>query len=266
MVHLLSLPSGAREDVRTLADRNPVVGRKGVQDAVEELIRERYYFRHTYRDDQGRVRTETFVFDTPQAEFSPVPVPPGTGSPVSGRTGTLPSGVKDLGSRTQEISLPSPSSDSVAVAPDEDGRAGEAERILGRLEAVDGRLRLSRRQTQSVTPLVTQWLQRGATVAEITDAVTQGLPERIYSAAKLVTDRLTRKLPAPRRSWESYADCAECRNPLPVGQASGICARCAGLSAPVAVESGGLDSGVVATAARIREAMRARRVVAGGAR
>ncbi|RSO05647.1 hypothetical protein DMH18_30705 [Streptomyces sp. WAC 06783] len=62
LAHLLSLPDGAREDVRTLADRNPGVGRRGVSKAVQGLEDAGYYIRRTIRGPEtGRVWTETFV-------------------------------------------------------------------------------------------------------------------------------------------------------------------------------------------------------------
>ena len=60
--YLLSLPDGAREDVRTLADKNPGLGRRGVAKALDELVALGYYVRRTVRDEiSGQVRTETHV-------------------------------------------------------------------------------------------------------------------------------------------------------------------------------------------------------------
>ncbi|WP_050511719.1 helix-turn-helix domain-containing protein [Streptomyces rimosus] len=86
LAHLLSLPDDAREDVRTLADRNPGVGRRGVSKAVQELEDAGYYVRRTIRDPEtGLVWTETFVYDTPQD--SPLPASPGTGAPETTEAG-----------------------------------------------------------------------------------------------------------------------------------------------------------------------------------
>ncbi|MBT2528207.1 hypothetical protein J7E91_23020 [Streptomyces sp. ISL-99] len=283
--HLLSLPDGAKEDVRTLADRNPGVGRKGVENAVNELVAAGYYFRRTYRDDSGQVRTEVHVYDTPQSEDSPLPVMPGTGTPGTGHTGTLPTGVKEVVVKEvrKEPSLPSVSQVQTPAAPAAregtkakstkapkltDGPLREAARILDRLKAIDTRLGLSRRQVEDLAPLVGAWLGNGATIAEITDAVVQGLPAKVYAPAKIVADRLTRKMPEPRRQWATYADCADgCGRVLPAGQDSGICGVCAGVvPAPflqeLAAESAGPvepDPLVIERAASIRDAMRAAR-------
>ncbi|NML55289.1 hypothetical protein HHL19_29645 [Streptomyces sp. R302] len=111
----------------------------------------------------------------------------------------------------------------------------EPARILRRLEAIDPRLRLSDRQIARLAPPVADWLERGATTAEITDALTQGLPQKLYSAAAVIADRLDRKRPARKRRWKTYADCDNgCGGLLPADQDSGICAICAGVQPPPA--------------------------------
>ncbi len=264
LAHLLSLPDGAKEDVRTLADRNHGLGRRGVAKALEELVDAGYYVRHTIRDPEtGRVWTETAVYDTPQVQGPPLPVPPGTGSPSVGDTGTLPTGVKDLVSKDLEKAPSLPSVDDVAapVAPSvgegSSDHQAEAVDVLARLEAVDGRLRLSGRQLRGLAPLAAEWLARGYSAPEVTDAVVQGLPARVYAPAKLVADRLIRKRPAPRREWASYAECGGCRGLLPAGQSAGVCGACAGATAARPGPEGGPD--VEAHAASIRAALRTAR-------
>lgn len=236
-LHLISLPDGAKEDVRTLADNNPGVGRKGVANALDELVAHGYYFRFTIRDPEtGRVWTETAIHDLPQTEDSPVPAPPATGDPAPGNAGASPSGESNS-SKNQGKIPPFPPQDSDAPSEAEqregtsekqDKQMGEAARILRRFAAIDGRLKLSERQVAKLAPSVADWLHRGATIGEITDAVTQGLPAKVYSAARLVADRLDRKRPEAKRQWKTYADCSErCGNVLPAGQDTGICADCA---------------------------------------
>jgi hypothetical protein len=241
-LHLISLPDGAKEDVRTLADRNPGVGRKGVANALDELVDAGYYFRFTIRDPEtGRVWTETSIHDLPQTEVSPVPAAPATGDPGTGNAGTLPTGVKNSVSKDlgKTPSLPSVTTPEAPAAPaaregsnktDHETQAHpEAVRVLARLEDVDARLRLSGRQLRDLAPMASQWLARGYSAPEITDAVVQGLPTPVYSAAKIVADRLTRKLPAPRRKWQTFAECSDrCGRLLPSGQDSGQCGVCAG--------------------------------------
>jgi hypothetical protein len=179
--YLISLPSGTKEDVRKLADENPKVGRKGIADAIDELIRERYYFRVTTRDDQGRIRTETYVFDTPQDSFSPLPATPGTGTATAGEAGTSPSGEKDFSKDGGKLPPFPPADQHRPAAPaaregfskkreTEHPQLAEAARIVRRFAAVDSRLSLSERQVAKLTPSVADWLDRGATIGEITDA------------------------------------------------------------------------------------------------
>ncbi len=241
-LHLISLPDGAKEDVRTLADNNPGVGRKGVANALDELVAAGYYFRFTIRDPEtGKVWTETAIHDLPQTEVSPVPASPATGNPADGNAGTLPTGVKDSVSKDlgKTPSLPSVTTPEVPAAPaaregsnktDQETPADpEAVRVLARLEDVDARLRLSGRQLRDLAPMAAQWLARGYSAAEITDAVVQGLPATVYAPARIVADRLTRKLPAPRRKWRKFAECSDgCGRVLPAGQDSGPCGVCAG--------------------------------------
>ncbi|MGW0705076.1 hypothetical protein ACWD4G_03710 [Streptomyces sp. NPDC002643] len=234
--YLISLPSGAKEDARTLADNNPGVGRKGISDALDELIRERYYFRVTNRDDQGRIRTETYVFDTPQDSFSPLPASPGTGAAGATDAGTSPSGERNSSKDGGKIPpFPPQDSDAPTGAEQREGtsekrdkQTAEAARILRRFAAIDSRLKLSERHVAKLAPSVADWLDRGATIGEITDAVTQGLPSKVYSAARLIADRLDRKRPERKRQWKTYTDCPEgCGNLLPAGQDAGICNECA---------------------------------------
>lgn len=116
LCYLLSLPDGSREDVRTLADKHPGVGRRGVAKAVDELVRYGYHLRRTVRDPQtGHVRTETFVYDTPHTgdrpeppQPDPDPAPatdPGTGEREDGETGASPLGTETT---EEEPSLPEP--------------------------------------------------------------------------------------------------------------------------------------------------------------
>lgn len=273
LVHLLSLPSGARVDVKTLADQNPGVGRKGVANALDELVAAGYYVRHTGRDPKtGRVRTETAVYDTPQGQeepaVSPLPASPGTGEPADGKAGTLPTGVKELGCKDLENPSPSPSVQEPAVEAPVAAREGSSESqdlrqavaVLARLEDADRRLRLSRKDLLRLAPLAARWLERNVPATELVDAVVQGLPPTVYSPARLVADRLTRKLPEPRRTWARYAECGQCRNPLPAGQSSGICAGCAGVAPAVPSEDPeALSAFVSARASAVRAAMRAAR-------
>lgn len=223
--YLLSLPDGAREDVRTLADKNPGLGRRGVAKALDELVALGYYVRRTVRDEiSGQVRTETHVFDRPtQQAGEPLPVPAGTGGPVDGDTGRSPKGKKN----GEEVpSLPDP-----VVVPPALRRGAE---LLSRLSRAEPRLALSAADTLALAPLAVTWVDLGVPEREARALLTDGLPPVMYSARALLADRLVRKLPPPRASLPAsrLAECGSCRDPLPRGRQTGLCGPCSGIVVP----------------------------------
>ncbi|WP_328742188.1 hypothetical protein [Streptomyces caniferus] len=236
---VLSLPSGVKENVRTLSDGYPQ-GRSAVAKAVKELREFGYWVTKTARDEESNQIVSTVdVYELPNLASVPVPTRPVTGRMGTRKAGTSPIGEKDS-SKDGDKNPPFPPAEPVADAdasrgaePREgsstkgDKQSAEAARILRRLGAIDTRLRLADRQISKLVPEVADWLDRGATIAQITDAVTQGLPAKVYSAARLIADRLDRKRPERKRQWRQTHDCPECRNPLPFGQDTGICGGCA---------------------------------------
>ncbi|WP_280871182.1 hypothetical protein [Streptomyces sp. MJP52] len=247
---VLSLPDGVRENVRTLSEKYPQ-GRAAVAKAVGELRALGYWVTRTERDpESGLIVSGVDVFEDPVAAAGagagaasvPVPTRPVTGGAAAGKAGTSPCGEKDWGKDGRKPS-PAPRRKRVRERPEaacggggegekneqESAREAEAARILRRLGAVDARLRLNERQVRKLVLAVCRWLGRGAGVVEVTDALTQGLPRKVYSAAHLVADRLERKLPERRRRWKTYAECGSpgCGNLLRDGQEAGICGECA---------------------------------------
>ncbi|MFJ7271108.1 helix-turn-helix domain-containing protein [Streptomyces sp. NPDC099050] len=229
--YLLSLPDGSREDVRTLADKHPGVGRRGVAKAVDELVRYGYYLRRTVRDPEtGHVRTETFVYDTPHTDDRPEPpqpdpdpaqaTDPGTGEREGGETGASPLGTKTTG---EEPSLPEPVKLTAASS------RGAA--LLARIARYEPRLALSATEALVLAPLAEQWLAHGVSELETRSLLTDGLPRFVYSARALLADRLGRKLPAPRVHKDPAApaappaECGICHDPHPSPDAP--CRSCA---------------------------------------
>ncbi|MEU6667587.1 helix-turn-helix domain-containing protein [Streptomyces sp. NPDC046727] len=275
LAYLLSLPDGAREDVRTLADRNPGLGRRGVSKAVDELIEHGYYVRRTWRDaETGRVRTETFVFDVPQDAASPLPPSSGTGCPGGGETGTLPTGVKNPGEEPSPTPAPASSSvDSAAEGGREEAsqqqeeaspEVGRAAAVLGRLGAVEPKLSLGAAEVLKIAPLAAEWLRRGVSELELRNALVSGLPASVIAPARFLTNRLERKMPAPRRAVDPAApavavraECGECGRPLPLGQSQGICGQCAGVDCVTEGERPSV--GMASEAASLIEQIRQRR-------
>ncbi|MFH8589552.1 hypothetical protein ACH4GP_35135 [Streptomyces celluloflavus] len=246
LAYLLSLPDGAREDVCTLADKNPGLGRRGVAKALDELVEFGYYVRRTVRDqDSGQVRTETYVFDSPQNDGEvPLPAPAGTGEAEAGKAGASPKGNKNP---NEEPTHPEPLTPTAAeaptgraegAAPADTASAGRGAVLLSRLGRVEPKLALSAADALALAPLAAPWLDRGIPELEIRSLLTDGLPPAVHSARALLADRLVRKLPAPRSPRDAAApaaplvECAECRDPLPRDQQTGICGSCAGVASP----------------------------------
>ena len=113
LVFLLSLPDGAREDVRTLADHHPGVGRRGVAKALDELITYGYYVRGSFvtRPAAGSVRRRT---SSTGRMGAPIRFPsrrePVAG-PAAAREGSLP------GKRTRKKYPPTPTPALSVVRP-----------------------------------------------------------------------------------------------------------------------------------------------------
>lgn len=234
LAFLLSLPDGAREDVRTLADKNPGLGRRGVAKAVEELIALGYYVRHTVRDEHsGQVRTETYVFDTPQPTRPPLPAPAGTGRAVAGKTGTFPAGKKNPEEKPPAPAPATPPAGRTAEPVSTGGDTGRAVALLARIGEAEPRLALGMADVLALAPLAAPWLDRGLPEPAIRSLLTGGLPSPLHSPRALLADRLVCKLPAPRTRRDAaapatpLAECTRCRDPLPRGHRTGVCRHCA---------------------------------------
>ncbi|MFF7993833.1 hypothetical protein ACFZDG_29105 [Kitasatospora xanthocidica] len=227
LADLLSRPNGWREDGRQMADTSPQ-GRGAVRRALKELKDAGYYRVDTIRLPNGTVRSEAHVFDTPQLAATPVVPRPASGERDTGRAVAPP--VKDPG----EV----PALPSELTRPDEQTRAAVAA-LFGAIRP-EPRLRLGEAEALQLAPLVAQWLERGSTAAELTQALIPGLPSPLHSPAGILRDRLRRKMPpvpsAPPPLPASYPECAKCHDPVP---RPGICRSCAGLGArTVAVGTG----------------------------
>lgn len=224
LVYVLSLPSGTRVNVRTLSDMFPQ-GRLAVSKAVKELRELGYWVTRTEREPLSRrISSSVDVYEVPGVGSEPV-----AGQSVPGRVGTGEAGAFSPGGDDNPYdhggkNPPLPP----AQAPVPAGRAepydDESARILRRLGVVDPRLRLNERGVRELVPEVRVWLERGASAAEVIDAVSAGLPGKVYSAVRLIRDRLTRKRPARKRAWRRVFECPVCRDPLPWGQQeNGVC-------------------------------------------
>ncbi|MFE2345713.1 hypothetical protein [Kitasatospora cineracea] len=269
LADLLSRPDGWREDGRHMADTSPQ-GRGTIRKALKELTEAGFYRVEKIRMPDGTIVTETHVYDTPQ-----LPPPPGATRPVSGgsTTGGADALPKD---RYQEPSLPTEPVDEprTAVGGREeehrgikdaseptDERTREAVSTLFRVVRPEPRLQLGQAEARALASLVAQWLERGATQADLAHALLPGLPVPLHSSAAVLRSRLERKMPPVLRPVHPaavrYAECAKCHDPVP---APGICRLCAGLGTTRPLAVGGGEAATRVGAARAREAMRAAKV------
>ncbi|WP_053647329.1 hypothetical protein [Streptomyces sp. XY431] len=257
LADLLSRPDGWREDGRHMADTSPQ-GRGAIRKALKELTEAGFYRVEKIRMPDGTIRTETHVYDTPwSAPDATRPAPGGAGA---GRAGSPP--VKN---RHRKPSLPaSPADDG---RPEEREEASEAEEVreavatLFRVIRSEPRLRLGEAEAAGLAPLVAQWLKRGASPANLAQALLPGLPTPVHSAVAVLRYRLERKMPpaqpAVRPAAARYAECAKCHDPVPQ---PGICRPCAGLGTRT-VAIGGGEAATRGGATRARAALRAAKTV-----
>ncbi|MEK2491764.1 hypothetical protein WN990_19625 [Kitasatospora purpeofusca] len=243
LADLLSRPDGWREDGRHMADTSPQ-GRGAIRKALKELTDAGYYRVEKIRMPDGTIRTETHVYDTPWS--SPDATRPAPGGAGAGHTDSPPPK-----NRHKEPPLPASSAD--------DGKAEEEVReavaTLFRVIRSEPRLRLGEAEAAELAPLVTRWLERGATPADLAQALLPGLPTPVHSAVAVLRYRLDRKMPPARPAAQPparYAECAKCHDPVP---RPGICRPCAGLTTGVLTTGKGAEV-ATAGAARVRTALR----------
>ncbi|MBB5116842.1 hypothetical protein [Streptomyces eurocidicus] len=220
----LSLPEDADQSLSETAKRAGIK-KTGFIRAKRELAAEGYLHEWRRQGVGGRWSTTQLISNAPLSARQAVAVRDGRptdGLPTAG--GPEGRSVGHPQKNTEEnISHPS-SPDPVAVSEQAAGQASAAgrkdaspntspasgpdpvrtvpapfvERGAQALAAVshgERRLRLSGREVAALAPLAGDWLRRGATVADIREALTQWLPDRVHSPAGLVRDRLTRKRP-----------------------------------------------------------------------
>lgn len=252
---LLSRPDGWQEDGKRMADSSPQ-GRMAVGRALRELADAGYYKVVRIQQADGTWISEAHVWDAPQVE-------PSLHRPVFGESTIGSSGANPVKNPVKEPSLPPRGADAEApasTAVDEgdggaDGREGggdmpdsrlhEAADVLVRVVWREPRLRLGQREALEAAPLVADWLDRGASEADLAQALLAGLPERVHSAVALLRTRLERKMPPvptapPPKALAGRVgrECPGCDRPVPE---LGLCRACRSMEPPVAAVS---DEGV----------------------
>ncbi|MEV8328767.1 hypothetical protein [Kitasatospora sp. NPDC056731] len=244
LADLLSRPDGWREDGRHMADTSPQ-GRGAIRKALKELTEAGFYRVEKIRMPDGTIITETHVYDTPQ------PMPPGTTRPAPGEatTGGADTLVKNPAkepthpSRQSRKPVTTPGTEEREEAAEDDTpdeQLRDAVATLFRVIRPEPRLHLGEAEAHELAPLVAQWLERGSTPADLTQALLPGLPTPMHSATAVLRYRLQHKMPpdqpAERPTATRYTECTKCHDPVPH---PGICRTCAGLGTRTPAVGGG---------------------------
>ncbi|GAA0423984.1 hypothetical protein [Streptomyces luteireticuli] len=235
---VLSMPDEASEALSETA-RRAGLKKSAFQKAKSELLTEGFLHEWKRPGERGRWKTEQLISNRPLTPEEAVAVrdgrpsvqSPAVGRPKGRAVGRLPSG----NTVENTPSLPSPEAQEAeptaeetgeggklsptdttateAVVPEADAGAGAVPESFVRRGALalaavshgEQRLRLSGRDVAALAPLAGEWLQRGASVEDLREALTQWLPERVHSCVGLVRDRLIRKMPSTPTAAERRA-------------------------------------------------------------
>ncbi|MFE4514778.1 hypothetical protein ACFRMQ_11390 [Kitasatospora sp. NPDC056783] len=257
---LLSQPDQTAETVGSLTEGTHE-GQRRVTGALKELQVAGYVVCAKNQNEAGRWFTHVTVSDVPMT--GPKIESPRSGEPRCRTAGSNPSG-KDLGKNPTPTPVEAAEAAPAAEVEggqedDQDQATANAVAVLDRVGQVERRLRLGVPEMLRLAPLAVEWLSRGATEAEIRDALISGLPAKIRSASHVVEWRLTNKIPpvpVPSEPVVQLVECGQCRGPLPRGQEAGICSSCAGVArsqAPAPSAASGEAGGLLAVIRGRRE-------------
>ncbi|SPE57762.1 hypothetical protein SNS2_3416 [Streptomyces netropsis] len=205
----LSLPDGVHQPLWESAERARI-GKRSFTLAKRQLVAEGYLFEWKEQSEGGQWSTTQMVSnvcltaaqavtarDGLPAVAPPTDAIPAIGEPKARSVGRSQdnTGAKtdhpptrpaaEVPSRTAEVTpsqVPAPLVERGAQA-------------LAALSHTERRLRLTGSDVRALAPLAGEWLLRGATLRDLRDDLTAGLPERVHSAAGLLRDRLLRKMP-----------------------------------------------------------------------
>ncbi|TKA00186.1 hypothetical protein [Actinacidiphila oryziradicis] len=273
LLYVLSLPEGVNEPLQRSAEKVGLK-KSAFTTAKRQLLAEGYLHEWRQQGRGGRWGTEQLIANVPlnheEAERARHGEPPSAPEPAVGgpdRRAVGRSQEQQPGNTPNP--LPSPPAPDVpepeeAETPPEpptgpDADAGPDAGLDARPDAADGsllqqaaftlaavshnepRLQLGGRDITQLAPLAAQWLAHGCKPEHLRHALTTGLPSTVLNPAGFLRDRLRRKmpLPAPQPAPEAglkppFGECDQCRDPLPRGQQTGNCRRCAAAAPPPA--------------------------------
>ncbi|MFE5542730.1 hypothetical protein ACFQ71_02810 [Streptomyces sp. NPDC056534] len=267
LVRLLAQPAQSDATIRSMAAEVPE-GMAKINACMRQLQDHGYVLITNRQNDQGRWSKLVTVYDRPHGK-APKADAPKAGEPKRRNLGPVPSGAKNQeknppvspkdadevadSTATNGDGGDAPKSTNEPAASEETGRAAA---LLGRLSTAAPSLALSATDVIALAPLAAVWLQRGVSELQLRNELVEGLPAQIKSPRALLSNRLTRKLPAPRVSVEPMIECTDCGEYLPRGQRAGVCGRCAGATPRVHEP---LPVGQTDEAASLLDAIRERR-------
>ncbi|MFG2128274.1 helix-turn-helix domain-containing protein [Streptomyces sp. NPDC048751] len=175
-VHIQSLPSGARVDIKSLAARF-TEGTTRIAAALRELETHGYLRRERERIPSGRIITRTISCNQPGggARTEHKPAPP----------------KKKRAPRKPLPAVPQPACASPTLLQ-------TATDLLTTLRRQDPRLLLSTCDTAHLAPGIAAWLERDVTPTAVRHSLTANLPDGpLHRPAALLAHRLASHLPAP---------------------------------------------------------------------
>lgn len=195
----LSLPDGAAAQPLSVTGEQAGIRKGAFTRAKRELAAEGYLHEWRIQGQDGRWVTRQLISNVslttedalrvrdgrrPDAEPAADSAPPTPPNPAAGDPAPRPVGRphKKTGENTSHP--PHPLAERGAQA-------------LAAVSHTERRLRLSGRDVARLAPLAAEWLLRGATLTDLREALTHGLPERVHSPAGITRDRLLRKMPDP---------------------------------------------------------------------
>ncbi|UQI48446.1 hypothetical protein M1P56_31055 [Streptomyces sp. HU2014] len=234
----LSLPGDADTSLSETAAQAGIKKTAFIR-AKRELIAEGYVHEWRRQSARGRWATTQLVSNVPlSAEealclrdgFPPTVAVPAVGQPTPPSVGHHPHNTQE--NTENPLSQPSPEPAVTATDGVPHPLIERGGLVIASVSHRDRRLRLTGRDVQQLAALAGEWLLRGATVKDLREALTDGLPDRVHSPVALIRNRLIRKMP----DVASFA--AQASAPPPAPQPLRDCAGgCARVFRPVAGET-----------------------------
>ncbi|MBB5117997.1 hypothetical protein [Streptomyces eurocidicus] len=194
----LSLPGESETCLSETAEKAGIKKTAFIR-AKRELMTEGYVHEWRRQSARGRWKTTQLVSNVPlSAEeamalrdgFRPTAAVPAVGEPTGPAVGRHPHNTEE--NTYNPPSQPSREPEACDVPGPLVERGGL---VIAAVSHRDRRLRLNGRDVQQLAALAGEWLLRGASVKELREALTDGLPERVHSPVALIRNRLVRKMP-----------------------------------------------------------------------